>query len=198
MVLVGLTGGIGSGKSTVLGMLAERGAVTLDADDLARRAVAPGTAGLVRVLDRFGPGVRAPDGSLDRQALADLVFADPEARRDLEGITHPEVARLFADAVAPYRDTSSVVVYAVPLLLERGLRGAFDVVVTISAGEDVRTERAAAQRGMTEEAVGGRVRAQATDAQREAVADVVIRNDRSLDELAGEVDRLWEDLRART
>jgi len=188
VVLVGLTGGIGSGKSTVLGMLAERGAVTLDADDLARRAVAPGTAGLVRVLDRFGPGVRAPDGSLDRQALADLVFADPEARRDLEAITHPEVARLFADAVAPHRDTSSVVVYAVPLLLERGLRGAFDVVVTISAGEGVRTERA----------VGDRGRAQATEAEGEAVADVVIRNDRWLDELAGEVDRLWEDLRART
>jgi dephospho-CoA kinase len=195
--MIGLTGGIGSGKSTVLDLLAQCGAVVLDADDLARMAVDPGTPGLVKVLDRFGPAVQATDGSLDRRALARLVFADGQARRDLEAIVHPEVARLFAEALAPHRDTDHVVVYAVPLLVESELTRAFDVVVAVSAPEDIRVGRVAEQRGTREGDVRARVRAQATDTGREAVADLVIRNDGSLDDLRTKVDELWAQLESR-
>jgi dephospho-CoA kinase len=197
VLLVGLTGGIGSGKSTVLDLLAEHGAVAVDADDLARRAVDPGAQGLVKVLDRFGTAVRASDGSLDRHALARLVFADAQARRDLEAIVHPEVARLFGEALAPHRDTDRVVVYAVPLLVESHLADAFDVVVAVAAPEDVRVRRVAEHRGMTEDAARARMRAQATDADREAVADVIIRNDGSMDDLRTRVAKVWDELTTR-
>ena len=131
MLLVALTGGIGSGKSTVSRMLAERGAAVIDADDLARRAIEPGSGGMVKVVDRFGQGVVAPDGSVDRSALAGMVFADDDARRDLEAIVHPEVARLFAREAARLRDGDAVVVYETPLLVETGIAPVFDVVVTV-------------------------------------------------------------------
>jgi dephospho-CoA kinase len=138
--------------------------------------------------------VVAPDGSLDRRAMARVAFADPAARRDLESMVHPEVARLFATAIEPYRTTDRVVIYAVPLLVENRLQGAFDVVVTVSAGQDARVARLAADRGMDPGQALARIAAQRTDAEREAVADEVLRNDGSLDDLARQVDALWERL----
>lgn len=197
MLLVALTGGVGAGKSTVAAMLAGHGAVVIDADDLARRAVEPGSRGLARVLEEFGPEVAAPDGSLDRKKMARVVFDDPDARRRLEAIVHPEVARLFAAEVERYRDSGEIVVYSVPLLVERGLAGAFDVVVTVAAEEARRAERVGAQGRLTAEDARRRMAAQASDAERAAVADVVVDNDGSIEELEAGVDRLWRDLRSR-
>jgi dephospho-CoA kinase len=191
VLLVGLTGGIGSGKSTVADLLALHGAVVIDADELARRAVDPGTPGLASVVERFGPQVLSSDGGLDRQALARIAFGAETARRELEAIVHPEVARLFAEAVEPYRATDRVVVYSVPLLVESHLGDAFDIVVIVSAAEATRVTRLIRARGMSEEDIRARMRAQAPDEQREAAADLVIRNDGSLEELGGEVDRTW-------
>lgn len=197
MLLVGLTGGIGAGKSTVAAMLQRLGAVVIDADDLARRAVAPGSPGLVRVLDEFGPAVAAPDGSLDRERMGRIAFDDPGARERLEAIVHPEVARLFAEEVARQRATSHVVVYAVPLLVERGLADAFDVVVVVHAGPDVRASRVAAQGRLTEADARQRMAVQVSDGERAAVADVLIDNGGTVAQLQTAVDRLWEDLRRR-
>ena len=197
MLLVGLTGGIGSGKSTVARMLAARGAVVIDADDLARRAVEPGTPGYARVVRAFGQDAVSATGELDRRRLAEHVFSDPEARLRLEAIVHPEVARLFTEAVRAYRETERVIVYAVPLLVERGLEATFDVVVTISAAEDVRARRVGRDRGMSERDARARIAAQISDADREAVADVVVRNDGSLADLEERVASLWADLSAR-
>ena len=176
MLLVGLTGGIGSGKSTVGRLLAERGAVVIEADALAREAVAAGTPGFARVVEVFGPGVVAPDGSLDRAALGRIVFGDAERRRALEAIVHPEVARRFAEEVGRYRGTDRVVVYAVPLLVERGLAPAFDVVLTVAAPEEVRIARVVAERGTDAEDVRARNAAQVGDDDRAAVADLVLDN----------------------
>lgn len=197
MLLVGLTGGIGSGKSTVAGMLRDRGAVVIDADDLARRAVEPGSHGYAQVLRRFGPSVVSLKGDLDRERLASLVFADADARRDLEAIVHPEVARLFAEATEPYRDTDRVVVYDVPLLAENRLEGMFDVVVVVRAEEAERLARLS-RRGMPAPEARDRIAAQATDEERERVATVVIANDGSLEALEARIDALWSELRGRT
>ncbi len=197
MLLVGLTGGIGSGKSTVAAMLERRGAVVLDADEFARRALDPGRPGHARVVEEFGSSVVGPDGSVDRAALAGTVFGDPDARRRLEAIVHPEVARLLQDALEPYRDTDRVVVYAVPLLVENHLESMFDLVVVVTAPEEVRIRRLVA-RGMAEDDVRARIRAQLSDSERQAVADVVVANDGSRDDLNRRVETLWEELRART
>jgi dephospho-CoA kinase len=197
VLLVGLTGGIGSGKTTVARLLEARGAVVIDADDLARRAIDPDTPGLARLLDEFGAGVIGEDASVDREALADIVFADPAARRRLEAIIHPEVARLFAEATEPYRDTDRVVVYAVPLLVENHLEHGFDMVVVVAAAEDARVARLRDQRGMAEQDIRGRIAAQASDRDRAQVADVVIDNSGSPEDLERAVNRLWDDLSAR-
>lgn len=194
MRLVGLTGGIGAGKSTVARILAERGAVVIDADDLARRAVDPGTPGFEAVVDAFGPDVLTADRDLDRTRLASIVFADEEARRRLESIVHPEVARLFAEEADRYRDGDAVVVYVVPLLVENHLEGMFDVVVVVTAEREARVARLALARSMGEEDIGGRMDAQLSDREREAVAHVVIPNDGSVEELRGRVDDLWARL----
>ncbi|SRR6266511_3096025 len=196
MLLVGLTGGIGSGKSTVAAMLVERGAVVVDADDLARRAVERGSAGFDRVVEAFGDAVLAPDGDLDREALARVVFGDPEARRRLESIVHPEVARLFLEERRRFEGTDRIVVYAVPLLVENSLQEMFDVVVVVTAAPDIRLARLAA-RGMDAEAARERMAAQLSDADRERAADAVIRNDGSMEDLARQVDELWADLQRR-
>jgi dephospho-CoA kinase len=196
MLLVGLTGGIGAGKSTVAGLLADRGAVVIDADRLAREAVAAGTPGLERVREIFGDEVFTGDGVLDRGRLGAIVFADPERRRALEEVVHPEVARRFSAEVAQYEGTDRVVVYAVPLLVERGLAGAFDVVVVVVAGEDRRIERLGAS-GVPPDEARRRMAAQATEEQRAAVADVLIDNDGDLAALERQIDRLWTDLGAR-
>jgi dephospho-CoA kinase len=198
MLLVGLTGGIGSGKSTVAGMLAERGAVIFDADTFARHALDPGTRGYQQVLETFGPQLLTAEGDIDREALAALVFADPEGRRRLEAIVHPEVARLFQESVEPYRGTDNIVVYSVPLLVEAGLQSAFDVVVVVIADEDSRVGRLARDRRMSEEAARARIRVQASDEERERVADLLIDNGGSVEDLERQVERVWQQLLARS
>ena len=197
MLLVGLTGGIGSGKSTVARLLERRGAVVIDADHLAREAVARGTTGFDRVVDTFGPGVLKPDGDLDRVRLAAIIFADPERRAALEAIVHPEVARRFGERVEELRDSGRVVVYVSPLLVELGLAPAFDVVVVVTASPHLRVSRVASDRDLSPEDVRARMAAQATDEQRMEVADVLVDNDGSLAELEPQIDRLWSDLEAR-
>jgi dephospho-CoA kinase len=197
MLLVGLTGGIGSGKSTVASMLERRGAVVFDADVFARHALDPGTPGYLRVIEAFGPEVLTEEGDVDREALAAKVFRDAEARRRLEAIVHPEVARQLGDALVPYRDTERIVVYSVPLLVEAGLQSAFDLTVVVSASEEIRVERLARGRGMSEDEARVRIHAQVSDREREAVAGLVIRNDGSLQDLERDVAEIWEALQAR-
>lgn len=196
MIKVGLTGGIGSGKSEVARLLAERGAVVIDADALAREAVAPGTAGLAAVVEEFGTEVLAPDGSLDRAKLGALVFADAERRAALEAIVHPYVGRRSAELMAG-ADDEAVVVYDVPLLAEKQLQDGFDVVVVVDVSAETQVRRLAAARGMPEDEARARIAAQATREQRLAVADVVIDNDTDdADRVAlrRQVDALWQRL----
>ena len=197
MLLVGLTGGIGSGKSTVARLLEKRGAVVFDADLLAREAVAPGTPGHAAVIERFGADVLAPGGELDREALASIVFADPSARRDLEQIVHPEVRRLFAEGSEAYRDTDRVVVFSAPLLVETGMHTAFEILVVVSATVATQIARLMRQRGMSEASIRARIDAQAPLEDKSAVADVLVDNEGTLDQLESQVDRLWNDLSAR-
>jgi dephospho-CoA kinase len=197
VLLVGLTGGIGSGKSTVARLLDRRGAVVIDADQLAREAIAAGTEGFDRVVEAFGDAVVGSDGELDRKALAALVFADPERRAALEAIVHPDVARRFAERLEPYRDSDRVVVYVTPLLVELGLAPAFDVVIVVTATPHLRVSRVASDRGLDPEDVRRRMAAQATDERRMEVADVLLDNDGTLAELEAQVDRLWPDLASR-
>jgi dephospho-CoA kinase len=194
MVLVGLTGGIGAGKSTVAAMLAQRGAVVIDADDLARRAVARGTDGFGRVVEAFGREILDSDGDIDRGKLAGIVFADAERRSTLEAIVHPEVARLLAEALAPYQGTDRVVVYSTPLLAEVGLAEGFDVVVVVVADVDRRVERLMHDRGMKADDVRARVGAQLSDEDRARIADVLLDNDGEPARLEPQVDRLWATL----
>ena len=197
MLLVGLTGGIGSGKSTVARMLEERGAVVFDADLLAREAVEPGTPGHTAVIERFGADVLAPGGELDREALASIVFADPSARRDLEQIVHPEVRRLFAEGSEAYHDTDRIVVFSAPLLVESGMHTAFEILVVVSATVATQIERLMRQRGMSEAAIRARIDAQAPLEDKAAVADFLVDNEGTLAELESQVERLWHDLSAR-
>lgn len=197
MLLVGLTGGIGSGKSTVARMLEERGAVVFDADGLAREAVAPGTPGHDAVVERFGANVLAPGGELDREALASVVFADPAARRDLEAIVHPEVRRLLAEGCEAYTDTDRIVVFSAPLLVETGMHTAFEALVVVSAPVSTQLERLLRDRGMSEEQVRARIAAQAPLEDKLAVADLVVDNDGTLGDLRERVDKLWGELQAR-
>jgi dephospho-CoA kinase len=197
VLLVGLTGGIGSGKSTVARLLDRRGAVVIDADQLAREAVAKGTEGFDRVVEVFGERVLGPDGDLDRAALAADVFSDPESKAGLEAIVHPAVAVLFAERVEPHRDGDRVVVYVTPLLVELGLAPAFDVVVVVTASPHLRVSRVASERDLSPDDVRARMATQATDEQRVEVADVLLDNDGTLAELEKQVDRLWGQLVAR-
>jgi dephospho-CoA kinase len=197
MLLVGLTGGIGSGKSTVARMLEKRGAVVFDADVLARQAVAPGTPGFEKVVERFGPNVLAPGGGLDREALASIVFADPAARRDLEAIVHPEVRRMFAEGCEEYRESDRVVVFSAPLLVETGMHTAFDLLIVVSAPVATQIERLMRDRGMPERAVQARIDAQLPLEAKAEVANVLVDNEGTLEDLEGQVDRLWRDLEAR-
>jgi len=197
MLLVGLTGGIGSGKSTVADMLERHGAIVIDSDDLARRALEPGTPGHKRVLETFGNGVASSKGEIDRKRLAQIVFADEESRRRLESIVHPEVARLFSETTHGYRDTDRIAVYVVPLLVERSMQAGFDVVVAISASPETRKARLGADRGMRPEDVESRMSAQLSDEERKRSAHIVIANDGTLEELERLVDDLWSDLLRR-
>jgi dephospho-CoA kinase len=194
MLLVGLTGGIGAGKSTVARMLAERGAHVIDADDLARRAVRRGTPAYEEIVTAFGSDVVKPDGELDRRALAGIVFTDPDRRRELERITHPEVARLLVEELAPLRETEEIVVYGSPLLVESGTAGGFDVVVVVAAPEEEQLRRVGAQRALQEADVRARMAGQASAAERAEVADVILDNGGTLEELEAQVEHLWHAL----
>ncbi|PZE84252.1 dephospho-CoA kinase [Curtobacterium sp. MCBD17_032] len=198
MRIIGLTGGIAAGKSTVSRRFAEHGAVVVDADQLARDAVAPGSAGLAAVRERFGPAVVTADGALDRPALGSIVFADPAARKDLEGITHPEVWRLAQERfdAAAAADPDALVVYDVPLLAEaagsRPLR--FDAVVVVDAPAAVRVDRLVGHRGMSRADAERRVAAQASDADRLALADHVVDATGSVADTIRSADEVWARL----
>ena len=196
MLSVGLTGGIGAGKSEVSRLLVEHGAVLIDADRIAREVVAPGTPGLAAVVEAFGPGVLAPDGSLDRPKLGSIVFADPEKLAVLNSIVHPLVgARSRAVETAAAED--AVVVHDVPLLAENGLAPLYDVVVVVDASPDTQLDRLVRLRGMTEEDARARMAAQATREKRLEIADIVIDNDVPLEQLRRRVSDVWEDLERR-
>ena len=197
MLLVGLTGGIGAGKSTVARLLAGHGAAVIDADDLSRRAIARDTDGYARVVETFGEGILSTDGSIDRRRLAEIVFADADRRGELEAIVLPQVARAFAEAIGSYRATDRIVVYDVPLLVERGMQDLFDFVVVVVAGEQRRSLRLQRDRDMTPEEIRAREAAQMTDRERASVADVLVDNDGEPDALEPQVDRLWEQLTER-
>lgn len=200
MYLIGLTGGIASGKSVVSARLAERGAVVVDADVLAREVVEPGTPALAAIAETFGPGVIGPDGTLDRPALGAIVFSDAAKRQQLNDITHPAVwnraRQLFAEAES--RDPRAVVVYDVPLLVEAaGDRPiSFDLVVVVHASAATRLKRLVELRGLTEAEAGHRLSSQATDAERLAVADVVIDSDGALDDTLRQADELFDRVRS--
>ena len=200
--LIALTGGIASGKSTVAKRLAERGAVHIDADQLARRVVEPGTPTLQAVVDEFGPEVLREDGSLNRAALGARVFSDPEALQRLNGIMHPAIWALTRSLVrdATEADPDAIVVYDLPLLVEvdgdRGLGQDFDLVVVAHADEGARIRRMVQLRGMSESDAVARLRSQATDAERLAIADVVIDTGGSLEHTMQQADALYERVRA--
>jgi dephospho-CoA kinase len=192
-MLVGLTGGIGSGKSLAAELLAAHGATIVDADVLAREVVAPGTPGLAAVGDRFGEAVLHPDGSLDRAALGAIAFGDPAARRDLEAIIHPLVRERAAEltAAAP---PGAVVVQVIPLLVETGQQGNFDLVVVVDVDPAVQLSRITQRDGLSEPEAQARIRAQAGREARLAAADLVLANNGTPVELSAAVDRLWEVL----
>jgi dephospho-CoA kinase len=194
---VGLTGGIGSGKSEVSRRLAARGAVILDADVASREVVAPGTPGLARIAEAFGPEVIGPDGALDRERLGRIVFADPAQRERLNAIVHPlvrEWMRAGDRAAADSGRDGLVVVHDVPLLAEGGRRGDFDLVVVVDVPPELQVERLVSQRGMAADQARARMAAQATRQQRLAVADIVIGNSGSLADLDRRVAEVWAEL----
>lgn len=196
MLPIGLTGGIGSGKSTVCSMLARRGAVIVDADLLYGEAVKPGGPAYAPVVERFGPGVVAPDGALDRRALAQVVFADDAARADLNSITHPVVAARIAERLGEEAGSDHVVVLAIPLLVEGPLdRYPLAGIIVVDAPVDLAVRRVVEGRGLPEDDVRARVAAQATREQRLAAADWVIDNSGTIQELEAEAGRAWEWVR---
>ncbi len=196
MLRVGLTGGIGAGKSEVSARLAAQGAVVIDADTIAREVVEPGTEGLAEVVEAFGPEVLLPDGTLDRPRLGDIVFADPELRSKLNAIVHPRVGARMAEleqAAGP----GAIVVLDVPLIAETGRTDAYDLIVVVDAPPRVQVDRLVRRRGMTREQARARMEAQASREQRLAIADIVVDNSGSLGELDRQVGDLWTELRRR-
>lgn len=196
MLKVGLTGGIGAGKSEVSRLLVEHGAVLIDADRIAREVVEPGTPGLTAVVDAFGEDVLAADGTLDRPRLGSIVFADPERLATLNAIVHPLVgtrSRALEDA-AP---ADAVVVHDVPLLAENGLAPLYDLVIVVDARPETQLDRLVRLRGMTEKDARARMAAQAPREKRLAVADIVIDNDVPLADLERRVADVWGDLARR-
>jgi dephospho-CoA kinase len=189
-VQIGLTGGIGSGKSTVARRFAELGALVIDADALAREVVEPGTDGLAAVVAEFGEQVLDESGRLDRPALARVVFDDETARRRLNAIVHPRVRARAAELIAA-APPGTVVVQDVPLLVETGQAGGYDLVVVVEAPAELRVQRLGRDRGMPAGQARARMAAQASDEQRRAVADVLLVNDGTPDDLRAKVDQLW-------
>lgn len=190
MFLVGLTGGIASGKSTISTMLAKLGAEVIDADVVAREVVEPGTPGLKEVIAEFGEEIIQPDGSLSRAALAEQVFADLAKRTKLEAILHPLIKQRTMQLIA--QSKKSIVVYVVPLLVEAKVDYPFDLVVTVESGVENQIQRLRDNRGLTEDQAQSRIHAQASEAQRVARADIRLNGSVSLSELEAEVSVLWE------
>ncbi len=193
---VALTGGIGSGKSEVSRRLAEHGAIVIDADRVAREVVEPGTPGLAAVVETFGREVLRGDGSLDRERLGSIVFRDKERLAALNAIVHPLVGERVAELQRAAPD-DAVVVYDVPLLAENDLAGGFDVVIVVDACDDIRIDRLTRLRGMSEADARSRIAAQASRDDRLRLADIVITNEGTLDDLRRRVDEVWADLVAR-
>jgi dephospho-CoA kinase len=200
--VIALTGGIAAGKSTVARRLADRGAVNVDADVLARDVVEPGTPALARIQDVFGSGVLATNGSLDRAALGRIIFSDPVKRETLNTIIHPAVRRLAAERIgqAQRDDPTAVVVYDVPLLVEGGpqARDGYDLVVVVDADAALRVDRLVRLRGMMPAQAAARVAAQADDAARRRMADIIIDANGSLEETLRQTDAAWEAILRRT
>ena len=196
MLVVGLTGGVGAGKSTVSDLLADHGAVIVDADAIAHAVVEPGTSGFQQILDAFGDEVLYYDGMLDRKALAALVFRDDAARKQLESIIHPLV-RQQSDLMTALADDDAIVVHDVPLLAETARFEAYDVIVVVDAPEDVRIARLLQSRGWDVSTAQARINAQASREDRLAIADEVIVNTGDVGELKDQVDQLWERLVTR-
>lgn len=202
MYLVGLTGGIGSGKSTVAGLLEERGAVVVDADRIAREVVEPGTEGLSEVVERFGEDVLDGEGRLDRPAVADLVFADDRARADLNAIIHPRVRQRIGERLARVAEEEQsgdggnrIVILDVPLLVEGGADHGYQDVIVVTAPEEVRVRRLVEDRGMDPDDVRARIASQADDEERLQVATHVIENDGTVGDLERQVAELHDRLR---
>ncbi|MEU8619879.1 dephospho-CoA kinase [Streptomyces sp. NPDC048623] len=196
MLKVGLTGGIGAGKSEVSRLLVSYGAVLIDADRIAREVVEPGTPGLAAVVAEFGEGILTPEGTLDRPGLGAIVFADPERLAALNAIVHPLVGARSAE-LESRAGADDVVIHDVPLLTENGLAPLYDLVVVVDAAPETQLDRLVRLRGMTEEEARARMGAQATRAQRRAVADLLIDNDGPLEQLEPQVRKVWEELRQR-
>lgn len=198
MLTVGLTGNIASGKSTVVGIWRELGAVVSDADRLARRAVEPGTDALARITARWGAGVLTPEGELDRAALRDVVFRDPTERAALESIVHPAVAALREEEIRRAREAGAAIhVSDIPLLFEAGLQGGFDVTVLVDAPEALRRERLVRDRGLDPAEADRMIAAQLPSSEKRGRADLVIENDGSLDGLRAAATRAWRELERR-
>ena len=194
MFLVGLTGGIASGKSTVAAMLSKYDNEIIDADEIAREVVLPGTVGLSKVVAEFGPQILEEDGSLSRAKLAKLVFEDPKKRLTLESILHPLIRARTLERIS--QSKSDIVIYIVPLLVEAKVDYPFDLVVTIEAGSENQIKRLVENRGMSTESAIARIAAQATDAERVARADVRIDGALSLTDLETEVSKLWNQIQS--
>jgi dephospho-CoA kinase len=195
LFVVGLTGGIGSGKSAVGRMLRERGLPVIDADQLARDAVAVGSAGLGRVVAHFGVGVLNPDGSLNRQAMSSVVFQDESERRALNAIVHPQVARLFVEALSVLRDRGeTIAVYEVPLLFENNLQDMFGCTVLIACPPDVQLRRVIARDNLSAEQARARIASQMPLSDKRALATFVIDNAGTLDDLAVALDQVWRNV----
>lgn len=199
MRIVGLTGGIGSGQSTVARLLAERGARIIDADQLAREVVAPGTDALAEIRVRFGDAVIAPDGSLDRRALAAIVFTDDDARADLETITHPRITETARRRMEEAREAGvEVVVYEAALLVEKGLHHGMDALIVVAARPENQAARLVDREGWTETEAWDRIRTQLPLERKLEAADYVVYNDGTLEETTRQVDEIWRRLRHGT
>lgn len=191
MLVVGLTGGIGSGKSTVAELFARLGALVVDADQLARMAIERGTDGFAEVLLRFGDDIIL-NGDIDRKKLAEIVFSDENARKELEAIIHPRVQALFAEAVADLSH-EDILIYEIPLLVETGAAEKFDFIITVEAEIELRKQRLL-KKGLYISQIEKRIASQATETARAAVADAIIRNDGDEDSLLRQVENLWESV----
>ncbi|MFJ1895571.1 MULTISPECIES: dephospho-CoA kinase [unclassified Streptomyces] len=196
MLKVGLTGGIGAGKSEVSSLLVGHGAVLVDADRIAREVVEPGTPGLAALVEEFGTGILAPDGTLDRPKLGSIVFSEPDRLAALNAIVHPLVGARSAE-LERAAGTGSVVVHDVPLLTENGLAPLYDLVVVVDAAPATQLDRLVRLRGMTEADARARMAAQATREERLAIADLVIDNDGPVEALAPQVREVWAELERR-